>query len=58
MKNLTEKIDEPICLIDSQLKDFERKRREERREKIKEIYQEIIGDMEEYCDLGRIYDTK
>ena len=22
MKNLTEKIDEPICLIDSQLKDF------------------------------------
>ena len=43
MKNLTEKIDEPICLIDSQLKDFERKRR---------------GDMEEYCDLGRIYDTK
>lgn len=58
MKNLTEKIDEPICLIDSQLKDFERKRREERREKIKEIYQEIIGDMEEYCDLGKIYDTK
>lgn len=58
MKRLTEKIDEPICLIDSQLKDFERKRREERREKIKETYQEIIGDMEEYCDLGRIYDTK
>lgn len=58
MKHLTEKIDEPICLIDSQLKDFERKRIEERREKIKEIYQEIIGDMEEYCDLGRIYDTK
>lgn len=58
MKRLTEKIDEPISLIDSQLKDFERKRKEERREKIKEIYQEVIGDMVEYCDLGRIYDPK
>lgn len=58
MKRLTEKIDEPISLIDSQLKDFERKRKEERREKIKEIYQEVIGDMAEYCDLGRIYDPK
>lgn len=58
MKRLTEKIDEPINLIDSQLKDFERKRKEERREKIEEIYQEVIGNMEEYCNLGRIYDLK
>lgn len=58
MKHLTEKIDEPINLINSQINDFEEKRRKERREKIKEIYQEAIGDMEEYCDLGRIYDTK
>lgn len=58
MKRLTEKIDEPINLINSQINDFEEKRRRERREKIKEIYQEVIGGMEEYCDLGRIYDTK
>ena len=58
MKRLTEKIDEPINLINSQINDFEEKRRKDRREKIKEIYQEVIGDMEEYCDLGRIYDPK
>lgn len=58
MKRLTEKIDEPINLIDSQLKDFEGKRKEERREKIRQIYQEAVGDMAEYCDLERIYDPK
>ena len=58
MKRLTEKIDEPISLIDSQLNDFERKRKKERREKIQQIYQETVGDMEEYCDLERIYDPK
>lgn len=58
MKRLTEKIDEPINLIDSQLKDFEKKRKKERREKIKEIYREAVEDMEEYCDLERIYDPK
>ena len=58
MKRLTEKIDEPINLINSQVEAFEEKRKKERREKIKEIYQEAIGDMEEYCDLGRIYDHR
>ena len=58
MKRLMEKIDEPINLIDSQLKDFERKRKEERRKKIRQIYQETVGDMAEYCDLERIYDPK
>lgn len=58
MKRLTEKIDEPINLIDSQLKDFEKERKKERREKIKEIYREAVEDMEEYCDLERIYDPK
>ncbi len=58
IKRLTVKIDEPITLIDAQVKEFERKRKEERREAIKEIYHELIGDMEEYCELGRIYDPK
>ena len=58
MKRLTEKIDEPINLIDSQLKEFERKRKEERREKIQQIYEEAVGDMAEYCELERIYDPK
>lgn len=58
MKQLTAKIDEPINLINSQVEAFERKRKEERRSRIREIYQELIGDMEAYCELGRIYDLK
>lgn len=58
MKRLTAKIDEPIDLINSQIEEFERQRKEQRRARIKEIYQELIGDMAEYCDLGRIYDPK
>lgn len=58
MKLLTAKIDEPINLINAQVKAFEEKRVKERRERIQEIYQERAGDMAEYCDLGRIYDRK
>ena len=58
MKRLTEKIDEPINLINLQINDFEENRKKERREKIKEIYHELIGDMAEYCELRRIYDPK
>ena len=38
-------------------KDFEDARKGVKKEWMKP-YEEIIGDMEEYCDLGRIYDTK
>ncbi len=58
MKRLTARIDEPIDLINSQIDEFEQRRKKERREEIKRIYWELIGDMEEYCELGRIYDPK
>lgn len=58
MKQLTAKIDEPINLINSQIAEFEQKRKAERQEEIRKIYQELIGDMAEYCGLGRIYDPK
>ena len=58
MKILTGKIDQPIHLIDSQVKDFEKKRKEEKRLRIKEIYADLIGDMKEYLSLEKIYDPK
>lgn len=58
MKQLTAKIDDPINLINSQIEEFEQKRIAERREEIQKIYQELIGDMAEYCELRRIYDPK
>ena len=58
MKRLTAKIDEPINLIDAQIKEFEEKRKKERRKEIRGIYQELIGDMADYCRLDRIYDPR
>lgn len=58
MKKLTAKIDEPINLINEQVEDFERQRKEKRRARIKEIYDDLIGDMQEYCELGQVYDPK
>ena len=51
-------IDEPISLIDSQVKAFDEKRREQRRFAIREIYGEVVGDMAEYLSLERIYNSK
>lgn len=58
MKRLVAKIDEPINLIDAQVKAFEEKRKKERRKEIRGIYEELIGDMKEYCRLDRIYDPR
>lgn len=57
-KELMSLIDEPIGLIDSQVKAFEEKRIEERKQLIQEIYKKMIGELEEYAPLDRIYSTK
>lgn len=57
-KELMGLIDEPIQLIDSQIKEMEKRRRAERRQKIEELYEKIIGDVEEYLPLEKIYNSK
>ena len=58
IKELTRLIDEPILLIDSQLAEFEKKRKAEKRELIRNAYKENIGDAEEYLLLEKIYNSK
>jgi len=55
---LVEIINEPIRLLDSQIKEYEDKQRREKVEKIKEIYNEIAGELAEYIALGQIYNDK
>lgn len=50
-------IDEPILLLDSQVKAFDEKQKQEKREKIKDIYTELIGDLAEYLTFERVYQT-
>lgn len=61
VKELDKLIDEPINFISGQIEEFERKRVEERKKLISDIYTEIItehGTVAEYLPLQRIYDSK
>lgn len=57
-KELLAKFDEPIELIDKQVKEFDENRKEKKRESIMAAYVELIGDMEKYLPFNKIYDTK
>lgn len=61
VKELDNLIDEPINFINNQVEEFERRRVEEKKSLISEIYTEIMGDHGEasgYLPLQRIYDSK
>lgn len=58
VKELKCLIDEPIELIDKQVKAFEKKKKEEKRESIEEMYKDLIGNMQEYLPLTKIYNNK
>ena len=51
-------VDEPILLIDKQVKEFDEKQRAEKCQKIREMYDEVIGDLAEYLPFERAYDHK
>ena len=60
-KELMSLIDEPINYIDEQIREFERKRVEERKALIRELYDGILQeheDVKRFIPLERIYDTK
>lgn len=61
VKELDKLIDEPIIFINNQVEEFERRRVEEKKALISEIYTEIMAEHEEasgYLPLQRIYDSK
>lgn len=58
VKDLIGIIEEPIELIDKQVKVFEEKQAAEKKQKIQDAYNELIGDIAEYLPLSKIYDSK
>lgn len=58
VKELLALIDEPITLIDGQIKDIEKKQKAEKRAKIKEFFDANIGDMGSYLNFDQIYDSR
>ena len=60
VKELDRLIDEPIAFINGQVQEFERKRVEEKKAVITEIYESVIAEHQgvaEYLPLQRIYDS-
>lgn len=53
--SLTSMIDEPILLIDSQVKAFDDKQKAEKCEKIRELYKKEIGDIAEYLTWEKVF---
>lgn len=58
VKELLEIIDEPICLIDSQLKEMEAERIRKRHEDIESLYTDTVGAWAEYLPLKTVYVKK
>ena len=57
-KELLQLIDEPISLIDAQIKEMEKQRKAARRKEIGEFFGDIASDLLEYVSLGQIYDNR
>ena len=56
-KELLQLIDEPISLIDAQIKEMEEQRKAARRKEIEEFFGDIAADLLEYVSLDQIYDS-
>lgn len=57
IKELQSLIDEPIALINQQVAEFDRKQKEEKKAKIIEVYNEVIGE-NTFITLESIYKTE
>lgn len=58
IKEIVAMIDEPILLIDGQVKAFENKVKEEKRAEITAIYETNVGDLKDLLPLFKIWDEK
>lgn len=51
-------IEKPVAMIDSQIKEYEKIQKQEKREKIEEYYRGSIGDYAEIITFEKLYDPK
>ena len=58
VKAALEIINEPIELIDKQVKDFEAQRKADKEQHVRDIYAEQIQDLDEYLPFADIFDEK
>jgi hypothetical protein len=57
-KEMVSLIEDAVKWKNDQLEVFENKRIEEKKEKIQKLYEKVIGDLEKYLPLSKLYNTK
>lgn len=58
MKVLERMVDEPISVIDRQIKSFEEIKKEEKRQSIEAFFEDNVGDLEEILPLQKIWNER
>ncbi len=58
LKGILALIDKPVGIIDTQIKDYENQKKEEKKEKIREAYSTAIGELENIIAFERLFDPR
>ena len=58
MKVLEQMVDEPISVIDRQIKSFEEIKKEEKRQNIESFFEDNVGDLEEFLPIEKIWNER
>ena len=58
VKDILAIIEEPIGIIDGQIKSFENQQKEEKKQKLIDAYNERIGELGEILPFDRVFDTR
>lgn len=58
LKGILALIDKPVGIIDTQIKDYENQKKEEKKDKIQEAYSAAIGELEKVIAFERLFDPR
>ncbi len=58
IKEILELIKEPVDMINQQVKAFEEQQKEEKKKKILDSYEEVIGDLAEVLPFEKVFDSR
>ena len=58
IKEIMELIKEPVNMIDQQVKAFENQQKEEKKKKILEFYEEVIGNLAKVLPFEKVFDSR
>lgn len=58
LKGILALIDKPVGIIDTQIKDYENQKKEEKKEQIREAYSAAIGELEKVIAFDRLFDPR